>query len=299
MVAPATFGYNEITAENNAFQHLADSLAPHQVQEEALAEFHGLVAALRQAGVQVHIVYDTPEPRKPDAIFPNNWATYHQDGTVVLYPMFAVNRRWERRRGILELLRGAFEVHNEIDLSHYEEDGKFLEGTGSMIFDHLHRLCYACISVRTHRELLELFCDKIGYEPVSFYSADQDAQPIYHTNVMLSIAEHYAVICGESIPDAAERQMVMERLRQSGKEIIDVSFDQMMNFCCNVLELSNEAGESLLVMSSRSFEAFTPAQHEVIGRYSKIVHAPIYTIEEVGGGGARCMIAEVFLPVKA
>lgn len=298
MVRPASFGYNPIAAESNHFQNKVD-LSDLEVKELAGNEFNAFAKALQQAGVTVNIVEDSPEPKKPDAIFPNNWGTYHEDGTVILYPMESENRRWERRRNILEMLGEGYEITDEVDLSHYEEDNKFLEGTGSLIFDRPNKLAYACVSTRTNDEVLKDWCSKTGYKAVLFHSVDANDRPIYHTNVMMGMAQNYVVICMESIKDEQERAMLREKFAETGKEIVDITLEQVSDFAGNVIELEDKDGNSLLVMSSRAYEAFLPAQKKIIERYSKMVHAPIPTIEKVGGGGARCMIAEVFLPLKS
>ena len=298
MVRPAGFGFNPVAAESNHFQHKVEGLSESEVKELAMSEFSALSSALREAGVTVNIVEDSPEPKKHDAVFPNNWGTFHQNGTVVLYPMELENRRWERRRNILEMLGEGYKIENEIDLSHYEEDNKFLEGTGSLIFDHPNRLAYACVSTRTNDEVLGDWCKKIGYQAVLFHSVDANGHPIYHTNVMMSMATNYVVICMESIKDEEEKLMLKAKFEETGKALVDISLEQVSNFAGNVIELEDQHGNSLLAMSSRAYGAFTAEQKALIEQYSKIVHAPIPTIEKVGGGGARCMIAEVFLPLK-
>jgi len=298
MVRPASFGFNPETAVSNAFQHTVTQAEQKTAQQNALAEFNGLVEVLKQNGVNVTVVFDSEEPRKPDAIFPNNWITTHDDGSIVLYPMCAPNRRYERRRSILDLLQTSFVINTEHDLSGFEADDKFLEGTGSMIFDRINKIAYACLSVRTDVGLLEKFCQLYGYQPVTFTSLDASGKEIYHTNVMMSVAEKYAVICLESIRNPQEREKVMNILNQTGKEIIDITLDQVSHLCGNVIELCNQQRESLLAMSEQSYKAFTASQKAQIQKYSKMVYAPIYTIEKIGGGGVRCMIAEIFLPTK-
>ncbi len=298
MVRPVSFGFNPIAAESNHFQHKIDGISDLEVQELAKQEFNALSSALSEAGVTVNIVEDSPEPKKPDAIFPNNWGSYHEDGTVVLYPMQSENRRWERRRNILEMLGKGYELTTEIDLSHYEAENMFLEGTGSLIFDRPNKLAYACLSSRTHPEVLNDFCSKLGYTAVLFHSVDAENRPIYHTNVMMAMAKNYTVICLESIKSEEEKAMLLQKFEETGKQVVDISLEQVSDFAGNVIELENKDGQSLLVMSSRAYAAFTDEQKATIEKYSKIVHAPIPTIEKIGGGGARCMIAEVFLPKK-
>lgn len=297
MVRPVRFTYNAQTALTNAFQNNASADA-EQTQSLALAEFDGFVKILKDNGVEVIQVFDTPEPHKPDSIFPNNWVSFHSDGTVVLYPMLTENRRWERRRSILELIGTGFQINNEIDLSHYEAENKFLEGTGSMILDRENKICYACLSPRTHTEVLKDFAQKLGYRTVTFTSLDANGKEVYHTNVMMCVAKKYVVICLESIKDEKKCEHVIFTIHQSGKEIVPISLAQMNQFAGNMLELHNTQGESLLVMSEQAYKSLNQKQIEQIQQYSKIVYAPLYTIETNGGGSARCMLAEVHLPKK-
>jgi hypothetical protein len=298
MVRPNKFGHNEQTAATNAFQH-GETAGQHlPVHELAQIEFDGFVHALQAKGANIVVVTDSVEPHKPDAIFPNNWVTFHEDGTVVLYPMCTPNRRWERRRSIIDLIGNHFQILNEIDFSHYEEDGIYLEGTGSMVFDKVHQVCYACLSARTHAKLLALFCEKLGYQLHAFTSVDPEGKLIYHTNVMMSVAEKYAIVCLDSVSDPIEKEQLVARLRKDGKQIIEITYQQMFAFCGNVLEIADEKGNSLLAMSERAYQAFTPEQLAIIQQFSTPVYAPLYTIENIGGGGARCMMAEIFLPEK-
>ncbi len=297
MVRPVRFTYNAQTALTNAFQSNTSS-DDQKTQELALAEFDGFVKILKENGVEVIQVFDTPEPHKPDSIFPNNWVSFHEDGTVVLYPMLTENRRWERRRSILELISTGFQINNEIDLTHYEAENKFLEGTGSMILDRENKICYACLSPRTDLEVLNDFAQKLGYRTVVFTSLDANGKEVYHTNVMMCVAKKYAVICLESIKDEKECENVIFTIHQSGKEIVPISLAQMNKFAGNMLELHNAQGESLLVMSEQAYLSLEQKQIDQIQQYSKIVYAPLYTIETNGGGSARCMLAEVHLPKK-
>ncbi len=299
MVRPAAFGCNEVTAKDNAFQQTeqAEALAS-SAQELALQEFDNMVSKLKAAGVNVLVAFDTPEPRKPDAIFPNNWFTTHYDGRLILYPILGENRRWERRRGILELIGEVFEIDQEVDLTHYEAEGLFLEGTGSMILDKTNQVCYAALSNRTDHEPLERFNQLTDYEIVAFHTQDANGKAIYHTNVMMSVATHFIVVCLACITDPAEQALVRQKIENSGKALIDISLDQVANFCGNVLEVENERGELILVMSDRAYAAFTPAQKAVIERTDTILHVPIPTIEILGGGGTRCMLAEIYLNEK-
>ena len=298
MVRPVRFAYNAQTALTNTFQNNATT-HPEETQNKALAEFDGFVKTLQANGVNVIQVFDTPEPHKPDSIFPNNWVSFHEDGTVVLYPMLTENRRWERRRSILDLIRQGFSINNEIDLSHYEQDNKFLEGTGSMVLDRENKICYACLSPRTDKEILEDFAQKLGYQIVSFTSVDDKGVEIYHTNVVMCVAKSYVVICLDTIKNEAEKTKVAEAIINSGKEIVAISNTQMNQFAGNMLELHNGKGESLLIMSEQAFKSLNEAQIAQIHKFSKIIHAPLYTIETNGGGSARCMLAAVHLPKLA
>jgi hypothetical protein len=298
MIRPVRFSYNTQTAESNAFQSFDASCEPDSIQEKAAQEFDNFVTILKSNGIDVVVVQDTLEPHTPDSIFPNNWGSYHADGTVFLYPMQAVNRRWERRRGILDLLREHFIIKNEIDLSHYEEDGLFLEGTGSMILDNPNRICYACISPRTDKKLLKIFGEKAHYEICDFESVDGNNKQIYHTNVVMCMAEKFVVICLDTVRNADEKQKLINKFSATNKEIVEISLEQMNKFAGNMLALKNNKEENLLVMSEQAYKALNAKQIAQIEKYSRIVHAPIYTIETNGGGSARCMMAEIFLPKK-
>lgn len=298
MVSPANFGHNEQTAGTNLFQINEAIGDPDTIKQMALDEFHGFVDELKKNGVTVNVIYDSPVPIKPDAIFPNNWISFHEDGTLVLYPMYSENRRWERRRSIIDLIGESYEIKREIDLSHYESEDKFLEGTGSMVWDKDTKKCFACLSMRTHDEVLHDFCEKMGYQLIRFESSDDHGNPIYHTNVMFSISSKYAIVCLDSIRLQQEKEMILHHLEEAGKEIITISMSQMYQFCGNVMELGNDKGESILAMSEKAYLSFFPEQLEIIEKYSKIVHAPLSTIEKLSGGGARCMIAEIFLQPK-
>lgn len=294
MIRPVSFGFNEQTAGSNAFQNRDGA---DNVQEKALKEFDRFVQVLRDNGVDVTVIDDTKEPHTPDSIFPNNWISFHSDGNIFLYPMQAENRRLERREDIISQLEDKFKVHRIEDLSHFETEGKFLEGTGSMVLDRESKVVYACLSPRTDEEVLTEFCKETGYRAVTFDAVDQSGQAIYHTNVVMGIGSGFAVICVESIIDEQERISVSNSLQNSKKEIIDISFNQMNHFAGNILEVKNNKGETLIMMSHTAFEAFTIEQKTVLEKYGKLVYADIHTIEHIGGGSARCMMAEVHLPV--
>ncbi|UKJ05825.1 citrulline utilization hydrolase CtlX [Solitalea lacus] len=296
MIRPVRFGFNAETAVNNSFQNPHAQAA--NTQEQAQQEFDNFVHVLEENGVDVTVVEDTDTPHTPDSIFPNNWISFHNDGNICLYPMQAENRRLERRKDIPELLKlKGFEVNNIIDFSDYEKQEKFLEGTGSMVLDRIDRVAYACLSPRTDMTVLEEFCKKMDYEFIAFDAVDKAGKAIYHTNVMMCIGTDYAVICLDSIPNADERETVANSLNASGKEIIEITLEQMNEFAGNMLELKNNKGESLLVMSEQAYKSLATSQVEKLSEHSKIIYAPIYTIEANGGGSARCMIAEVHLPL--
>ena len=297
MIRPVNFGFNEETAESNAFQNRD---AKHDdANRKAQTEFDGMVNALCGDGVDVTVIDDTPEPYTPDSIFPNNWVSFHADGEVYLYPMQAENRRLERREDIIAKLEDRFSVKHVIDLSRFEQENKFLEGTGSMVPDRENKIAYACISPRTDRDVLDLFCEHAGYRPVTFDAVDEKGQAIYHTNVLMCVGTGFAVICLDSIPNPDEKLVVKESLSLTKKEIIDISFGQMKHFAGNMLEVKNSAGDTLIVMSQSAFDALLDEQKQILKKYGKLVHADIGTIETLGGGSARCMMAEVHLPLSS
>lgn len=292
MIRPVGFKFNEQTAGNNKFQQASEQL---NVQEQALQEFDSFVALLRSNEVEVTVINDTPDPETPDSIFPNNWISFHENGAVFLYPMFSENRRQERRTDILDQLRKSFQIHTITDLSDYEKQELYLEGTGSMVLDRQHRTAYACISLRTDRGLFLNWCEKAGYTPVTFKADDKDGFPIYHTNVMMCIGDRFAVICLETIQNPQEREMVMQHLIGNGLEIIEISIDQMAHFAGNMLQVENKNGAKLLVMSEQAYLSLNATQVFLLEKYNKLVYSPLYTIEKNGGGSARCMLAEIHL----
>lgn len=295
MIRPVDFKFNTQTAGNNKFQQESSQ---SDVQKLALAEFDGFVAMLRANGVDVMVIDDTLEPATPDSIFPNNWISFHEDGSVFLYPMFSENRRAERRKDIIEQLGERFELNHVGDLSFFEQQVLFLEGTGSMVLDRLHKIAYACLSVRTDEQVLDNFCMLTGYTPFTFQAIDQSRFPIYHTNVMMCIGDDFAVVCFESIPDALEREELRHSFLNTHKEVIEISFDQMNQFAGNMLQVKSNTGESLLVMSEQAYLSLNESQVSSLEKYCKLIYAPLYTIEKNGGGSARCMLAEVHLPLK-
>jgi hypothetical protein len=298
MVRPSRFQFNAETAVSNAFQKQLQGLTETEIYAKAQAEFDGFVAKLRAHGVNVCVVEDTPEPAKPDAVFPNNWVSFHADGTVFLYPMCTPNRRLERRSDIIETIAKDFDVKKVIDLSPAEEKNEILEGTGSMVLDHKNKVIYACLSPRTHHSLLNEYAQLIGYEVVSFTSLDENGGEVYHTNVVMCMGDGFSVICLDSIKDEAERAKVAAKLRGDGNEIVDISFAQMNQFAGNMLQVQSDSGKSYLVMSATAYKALTPAQVAQIEQFTTILFVEIDTIEMIGGGSARCMMAEIFCEKK-
>ena len=290
MIQPVNFGFNAETAVNNTFQ----VNTKENVQEKALKEFNDFVNLLRENKVDVTVITDTADPFTPDSIFPNNWISFHADGNVFLYPMFAENRRKEKKQHVLEILKDKFFISQVNDLSKYENENLFLEGTGSMVLDRDNRIAYACISSRTDKNLLNEFCDLIDYSVVNFFSKDMNGVDIYHTNVMMCIGDKFAVICLSSIHDESEGESVIKSLTLTNKEIIDISLQQLNSFAGNMLQVSNTTNELILVMSTQAYRSLTADQINRLEKYNRIIHSPLDTIETAGGGSARCMMAEIF-----
>ncbi len=299
MIRPAGFESNPQTAASNRFQGKI-AATPAEQHATALREFDGLVAVLRDAGIDVIVVDDTTKPQTPDAIFPNNWISTHADGRVVLYPMEAENRRTERRLDVVSFLDKDCGLHvsEVIDLSAHEDQGHYLEGTGSMVLDRVNRVAYACLSTRTHLDPLGDFAQRMGYEVVAFDAVDSNGVPIYHTNVLMNVGEAICVICAAAIPRADQREAVLARLRDTDHEIVSLSYAQLDAFAGNMLELCNKDGERVLAMSQRAYDSLDEEQHATLAANRRIVRAPIDTIESSAGGSVRCMLAEVHLPVR-
>ena len=300
MVRPACFGFNPETAESNAFQRKpSPSAAPVGPHAAALAEFDAVVSALRRAGVEVVVAEDTPEPPKPDAVFPNNWVSFHRDGRVVFYPMQAPSRRAERREALVaELARaGGFRVSGTEDLSYREAEGKFLEGTGSLVLDRSARIAYACLSPRTDLDVLGEFAQRLDYAPVAFEAFDRRGRPIYHTNVLMAVGSGFAIVCAEAIADLRQRAELLSRLAATGHAIVEITHAQMESFAGNCLELASPQGR-LVVMSEAAWGSLQGAQRELLERQGSVLRVAIPTIESVGGGGIRCMLAELHLPKR-
>jgi hypothetical protein len=301
MIRPVRFTDNPQTRSSNAFQASEHGLDGGSAQARALAEFEALAQALETSGVKVHVFDDTPEPHTPDSIFPNNWVSFHADGTVVLYPMMAPNRRLERRMDVLEALsmRKHLRIARIVDLTHFESEGKYLEGTGSLVLDRTRRIAFACLSPRTHLEVVGDFAQQLDYEVVAFEAHDERGMAIYHTNVLMCVGTRFAVVCGECIR-AESRAGVFEALRAGGRTLVELSLAQLKSFAGNMLELRTRQGGTLIAMSSRAIESLSDAQRAALeASVDRIVAVPIPTIETLGGGSVRCMLAEVHLPEKS
>ena len=293
MIRPTRFSFNQDTAANNRFQRPAQ--VAEDVQRKALEEFDGYVAALRQQGVQVLVHNDREAPHTPDSIFPNNWWSSHPDGTLVLYPMQGHNRRLERDKGVLDWLKEHYRVEHLLDLSGLELQDMFLEGTGSMVLDRQARICYAGYSTRTHAHALDQVVNHLGYELCAFNAVDRQGVPIYHTNVMMSVGTQLAVVCLESVALTDERQALQARLEDSGKHLVALNWEQLESFAGNMLEVQGARGEPILVMSRTAWGSLDAGQRRMIEAYSTPLPVNIDTIERIGGGSARCMLAEVYL----
>ncbi len=302
MIRPVAFRMNEQTAVNNYYQKVLDGLSPETVNQRAQEEFDAFVQKLRMVGVNVVVVEDTPEPNTPDSIFPNNWISFHETGDVVLYPMFAENRRAERREDILDILEEKGFVITEImDYTSAEADEVFLEGTGSILLDRENGKAYCALSPRADEELFIEFCEDFEFTPVifeAFQTVNGERKHIYHTNVMMCIGDTFAVICADTIDDKKERKMVLDSLRGDEKEIILITEEQVNNFAGNMLEVKGTDDRRYLVMSASAYKVLTKKQIAQIEEHVTILHANLDTIEACGGGSARCMMAEIFLPLN-
>lgn len=294
MVRPALFGYNAETATNNSFQK--ETGVPADVAKAAKREFDAYVNLLRNNNVDVWVIQDTKKPHTPDSIFPNNWFSTHVTGELILYPMYAQNRQQERKLHILATVGDLDGVTKIINLSGYEKENCFLEGTGSMVLDRVNKIAYCCTSERTNRKVLDEFCKELDYSGIIFTATDAQDKPIYHTNVMMCIASNYSVICLECIKNETERKAVVDSLTKTGHKIIDITLQQVEHFAGNMLEVEDESGNSILVMSAEARRSLTAQQVAEIEAYSRIVAPELETIEKNGGGSARCMLAENFLP---
>lgn len=295
MIKPVNFGFNEETASNNAFQ-FKDSNS--DVQTRALNEFNNYVKKLEENGINVLVVEDTPKPYTPDSIFPNNWISFHEDGRLCLYPMFALNRRQERKNTVMDAINNKFSVKNIVDLTKFENENLFLEGTGSMVLDRDNKIVYACLSERTNIKVLNEFAKIFGYSIASFNAVDKNGLPIYHTNVVMSVSEQIVVICLDTVNDVSEKEILLSTIKKSNKELLEISFEQMSNFAGNMLQVKNDKGKQFMVMSKTAYNILDAKQIDLIKKYNEIIAVDIDTIERNGGGSARCMLAEIFLDRK-
>ncbi|MCB0686514.1 MAG: amidinotransferase [Saprospiraceae bacterium] len=296
MIRPVHFGFNPQTAANNSFQSDAVDLMPEEINMRAQSEFDRMVESLQEVGVNIHLVEDTPTPEKPDAIFPNNWITTHANGAIITYPMQSPLRRKERREDIIQGLMKKFKFDKRYSLEYYEDKDLFLEGTGSMILDRIHRKVYSCISKRTDPTILDKFCALTGYRRVVFNAIDSSGMPVYHTNVMMSIGSEFCLICLDAIDNSDERKYVEDQLKEGGRKIIEISVEQMNAFAGNILQLQGSFERQFIIMSSTAFASLTESQILEIQEFATIIHSSLDTIEFIGGGSARCMIAEIFVP---
>ena len=299
MVRPVAFRMNEQTAVNNYYQESV-SLDDRDLNKRAQQEFDDFVNVLQSNGVEVVVISDDKTKDTPDAIFPNNWISFHEDGTVAIYPMFAENRRLERREDVLTLLESkGFLIENIMDYTEAEDEGIFLEGTGSVVLDRVHRKAYCALSPRADEDLFIEFCEDFEYTPVIFtayQTVENERLPIYHTNVMMAIAERYAIVCLDAIDDKKERKNLLKHLKESGKQVISITEKQVEQFAGNMLQVKGKKNQSFLVMSSSAYNSLGKDQIEIISKFNKILHSDLRAIEKCGGGSARCMMAEVFLP---
>lgn len=299
MVRPASFGFNPETAPTVLFQREITDANRREIERRARIEFDILAGRLKESGVEVIIAEDKEELHTPDAVFPNNWVSFHHDGTVVLYPMFAPSRRPERRRDIIDKLEASgFRVSRVIDLTHHEDRGQFLEGTGSVVFDHIDHCAYAAISPRTSPDVLKDLCGTLGYKPITFAAFHENGDAIYHTDVTMSIGDRFAVFCPDSIGDPVDRKRVLDSLKTTGREIIAIDLGQLERFAGNVLQLHTTHGTTVLAISTSACLVLRPDQRDAIEKYAQIVESPLPVFEGIGGGSARCMMADIHLPKR-
>ena len=294
MVRPAAFGFNEETAASNSFQREA-VMSNEEILIEALVEFDRAVNELRSHGINVHVVEDTLIPRKPDAVFPNNWISFHPDGTLILYPMEALNRRCERRLEVVLELQQKFNFEKVIDFTHFESKNLFLEGTGSVVFDHEHKVAFAALSSRTSEIVFKELCNQIQYKPFTFVAFDENDQPIYHTNVVMCMGDDFVVVCLECMPDEESRRLFVNEVSRLGKSVLDISMAQMNAFAGNMLLLRDGQNNNKLVLSETAYQSLTDEQIGFLKSRVNLIRFNIPAIETIGGGSARCMLAEVFL----
>lgn len=293
MVRPKTFGFNPQTADTNAFQHASDE-GPESIQEKALQEFEKMVDLLRSNDIEVIVVDDSVQPAKPDAVFPNNWISFHPDGTVVLYPMLAENRRLERNNPVINSVKQHYRMVNQIDLSGYENQNKFLEGTGSIVFDYVNKIAYAARSPRTDETVLYDLVNKLAFKPIVFDAVDEQGQAIYHTNVLMCIGTGFVVLCLDAIQNDDDQERLLDSFATTGHKVIAISFAQMKQFAGNMFEVMSKSGEPFILMSQRAYHSLLPGQLDALTRFADPIPVDIPTIEDHGGGSVRCMVAGIF-----
>ena len=292
MVRPYQFYFNQQTAANNFFQ---SNINIENANELAIAEFDAMVEQLRTHKIKVQVVQDTKDPSTPDSIFPNNWLSTHAGGTLCLYPMYAKNRRAERKLSVIDFLQKNYKIENLLDLTDLEKEGKFIEGTGSMVLDHQNKISYGCLSERLDKEAFTYWCNKMQFKPICFNAVDHKAQPIYHTNVMMCMGNQFVVICLESIPDEQEKQIVLESFLQTNKEVITINQDQLNHFAGNMLQVFDVDEKPHLILSNQAYKTLNVAQLKSLEKYNPLLPISIPTIEAIGGGSTRCMMAEIYL----
>lgn len=297
MVRPKTFGFNPQTADTNTFQR-ASGEGPGSIQEKALQEFDKMVDLLRSNDVDVLVVDDSTQPVKPDAVFPNNWISFHHDGTVVLYPMLAENRRLERNNPVIDSVARRYQVNNPIDLSGYEKQNRFLEGTGSIVFDYVNKIAYASRSPRTDETVLHDLANKLGFKSIVFDAVDEHGQPVYHTNVLLCIGTGFVILCLDAIRKDEDQEELLASFASTHHQVIAISFAQMKQFAGNMLEIKSKTGELFILMSQRAYHSLLPGQLDALTTFADPVPVNIPTIEDHGGGSVRCMVAGIFNPPR-
>lgn len=295
MVRPKSFGFNSQTADSNAFQsNSADN--PQSIQEKAVIEFDKMVDLLRSNDIEVLVVEDEDQPEKPDAIFPNNWISFHHDGSVILYPMLAENRRIERTNPVLDTVKQHYSIGKIIDLTSYEAQNKFLEGTGSIVFDYVNKIAYACRSSRTDEFILKELIEKLGFNSIVFDAVDEEGQAIYHTNVLMCIGTDFVIVCLDTIKNEDDQERLLESFSNTGHKVIAISFEQMKLFAGNMMEVKSKSDESFLLLSQKAFLSLLPGQLDALSKFVEPISINIPTIELYGGGSVRCMVAGIFNP---
>lgn len=297
MVRPASFGFNEQTATSNSFQKSMEGDEAH-IKAKALEEFDDMVNLLRDNAIEVLVFEDTKDPVKPDAVFPNNWMSVHEDGKLLLYPMLTANRRMERRPEFVQILRDKYQIKDILDFSGEERNKRIVEGTGSLIFDHVNKLAYASRSERTDESLVRDICKKLGYEPLLFDAVDEEGKSIYHTNVVMSIADQFAVLCLDAIRKDEDQELLLASLAKTGHKVIAISYAQLKAFAGNMFAVKNTQGETFVLLSQTAFNSLLPGQIDAITQFADLLPISIPTIETLGGGSVRCMVGGIYAPKK-